>query len=618
MGKEFVVGIDLGTTNSVISWVKPDKTTEVIQNAEGQRTTPSVVTFQKTGEIIVGEPAKRLQVMNSQRTVKSIKRKMGTDYTITIDDKIHNPQEISSFILRKLIKDAEQYLGGPIKKAVITCPAYFNDAQRQATKEAGEIAGLEVLRIINEPTAAALAYGLDKQKNEKVVVYDLGGGTFDVSVLEIGDGVIQVISTNGNNHLGGDDFDELIVHWLNSEFKKQYGIDLSTDNRALQRLYESGEKQKIELSTKMETDINLPFIANTQEGQLHLETKLTRSKLEQIVVELVEKTREPVKLALKDAQLKVEEINEVILVGGMTRMPIIQRIIKEIFGKDGNKSVNPDEAIAVGAQVQSQILGGDMGKDVVLIDVTPLTLGVEVQGGLLESIIVRNTTIPIKKSKIFTTAEDNQPEVQIKIYQGERPMASQNHLLGSFSLIGLLPAPRHVPQIEVTFDIDTDGIVHVTAKDLGTNKEQSMIVTGRNKLSTDEINKMIDEAQKNEEEDKKRKSEVELKNQAISQVYQVEKILKENGDKIPQEMRGTIEPIIHDLNEAITQENFQRIKLLNEQLTEQSLKIGEHIYKNVTPPPEQQEVQSQTVEQTVDEPRKDVNPEEQQANPQPS
>ena len=439
MAKEFVVGIDLGTTNSVIAWVKPDKTSEVISNAEGSRTTSSVVSFSKTGEIIVGEPAKRQAVLNSDRTIRSIKRKMGTDTKNTIDGKDYTPQEISSYILRKMVKDAEAYLGGTIKKAVITCPAYFNDAQRQATKEAGQIAGLEVLRIINEPTAAALAYGLDRKNDEKVVVFDLGGGTFDVSILEIGDGVIQVVSTNGNNHLGGDDFDKRVVDWLADNFRKAHGVDLRNDRQALQRLYEAGEKSKIELSTKMETDISLPFITATAEGPLHLEAKLTRATLESLVRDLVESTRGPVENALRDAKLNASDINEVLLVGGMTRMPLVQQTIKAIFKKEGNKSINPDEAVAVGAAIQSSILSGEMGKDVVLVDVTPLTLGVEVKGGLLEPIIERNTPIPVKKAKVFTTAEDNQTEVEVRVYQGERKIATQNHMLVVSDWSGLCP-----------------------------------------------------------------------------------------------------------------------------------------------------------------------------------
>jgi len=592
MAKEFVVGIDLGTTNSVIAWVKPDKTSEVISNAEGSRTTSSVVSFSKTGEIIVGEPAKRQAVLNSDRTIRSIKRKMGTDTKNTIDGKDYTPQEISSYILRKMVKDAEAYLGGTIKKAVITCPAYFNDAQRQATKEAGQIAGLEVLRIINEPTAAALAYGLDRKNDEKVVVFDLGGGTFDVSILEIGDGVIQVVSTNGNNHLGGDDFDKRVVDWLADNFRKAHGVDLRNDRQALQRLYEAGEKSKIELSTKMETDISLPFITATAEGPLHLEAKLTRATLESLVRDLVESTRGPVENALRDAKLNASDINEVLLVGGMTRMPLVQQTIKAIFKKEGNKSINPDEAVAVGAAIQSSILSGEMGKDVVLVDVTPLTLGVEVKGGLLEPIIERNTPIPVKKAKVFTTAEDNQTEVEVRVYQGERKIATQNHMLGSFRLVGIMSAPRNIPQIEVSFDIDTDGIVNVNAKDLGTGKEQGMVVTGRNKLDPTEINKMVEDAKRNEEEDNRRKQEIEMKNQADHLVYSIEKILRESGDKIPGDLRSKVESLKNDLRDAVNKENMQRIKVLMDALNLESMKMGAFLYKQPNASPDPNDVQT--------------------------
>jgi len=581
--KEYVVGIDLGTTNSVIAWMKPDSSVEVIPNAEGARTTPSIVAFSKTGEILVGEPAKRQLILNSERTIKSIKRKMGTDYKVKIDDKDYTPQEISAFILKKLKRDAEEYLGGEVKKAVITCPAYFNDAQRQATKEAGIIAGFEVLRIINEPTAAALAYGLDKKgKEEKVLVYDLGGGTFDVSILEIGDGVIQVVATSGNNHLGGDDFDQRIIDWLAEEFKKQHGVDLREDKQALQRLRDAAEKAKIELSSKLETDISLPYITATAEGPLHLEMRLTRSMFESLTRDLVEMTRKPVEQALSDAKLKPEDIDEIILVGGMTRVPMVQKFIKEIFGKDPNRGVNPDEAVAVGAAIQAAILAGEegaQGKDIVLVDVTPLTLGIEVKGGLFEPIIPRNSTIPIKKSKVFTTAEDGQTEVEVRVYQGERPIAADNILLGSFRLVGIPPAPRGVPQIEVTFDIDSDGIVHVSAKDLGTGKEQSMVVSGRHQLSEEDINKIIEDAKKFEEQDKRRKEEVELKNKADDLAYYIEKSLKEYGDKIPADEKDKLENLVKDLRDAINKNDIPRIKMLFDELDREKTKIGEYIYK---------------------------------------
>jgi len=585
--KEFVVGIDLGTTNSVIAWMKPDGTVEVIPNAEGSRITPSIVAFTKSGEILVGEPAKRQMILNPERTIKSIKRKMGSDYKVRIDDKEYTPQEISAFILKKMKKDAEEYLGGEIKKAVITCPAYFNDAQRQATKEAGIIAGFDVLRIINEPTAAALAYGLDKAgKEQKVLVYDLGGGTFDVSILEIGDGVIEVIATSGNNHLGGDDFDQRLIDWMAEEFKKQHGVDLREDRQALQRLRDAAEKAKIELSTKMETEVSLPFIAVSPTGQpLHLEMRITRSLFESLTRDLVEMTRGPIETALNDAKLSPQDIDEIILVGGMTRVPMVQRFIREFFGKEPNKSVNPDEAVAIGAAIQAAILAGTegaKGRDIVLVDVTPLTLGIEVKGGLFEPIIPRNTKIPVRKSKIFTTVEDYQTEVEIRVYQGERPIARDNIFLGSFKLVGIPPAPRGVPQIEVAFDIDSDGIVHVSAKDLGSGKEQSMVVTGRHRLSEDEIRRMIEDAKRYEEQDRRLKEEIELKNKADDLAYNVEKSLREYGDKLPVDLKTRLETMIKDLRDAINRNDIPRVKMLYDDLQRESLKIGEYLYKSAT------------------------------------
>ena len=584
--KEFVVGIDLGTTNSVIAWMKPDGNVEVIPNAEGSRITPSVVAFTKTGEILVGEPAKRQMILNPDRTIKSIKRKMGSDYKVRIDDKEYTPQEISALILKKLKKDAESYLGGEIKRAVITCPAYFNDAQRQATKEAGIIAGLDVLRIINEPTAAALAYGLDKKPGEqKVLVYDLGGGTFDVSILEIGDGVIEVIATSGNNHLGGDDFDQRLIDWMAEEFKKQYGIDLREDKQALQRLRDAAEKAKIELSTKLETEVNLPFITATQSGPLHLEMRITRSLFESLTKDLVEMTRGPIERALSDAKLSPNDIDEIILVGGMTRVPLIQNFIKDIFGKEPNKGVNPDEAVAIGAAIQSAILAGEegaKGRDIVLVDVTPLTLGIEIKGGLFEPIIPRNTKIPVKKSKIFTTVEDYQTEVEIRVYQGERSIAKDNIFLGSFKLIGIPPAPRGVPQIEVTFDIDSDGIVNVSAKDLGSGKEQTMVVTGRHKLTEDEIKRMIEDAKRYEEQDKRLREEIELKNKADDLAYSVEKSLKEYGDKLPEDLKRKLEDLIKDLRDAINKNDIPKVKMLFDDLQKESMKIGQYLYRTVS------------------------------------
>jgi len=580
--KEFVVGIDLGTTNSVIAWVKPDKSVEVIPNSEGARTTPSIVSFTKTGEIIVGEPAKRQAILNAERTIRSIKRKMGSNYKVKIDDKEYTPQEISAFILKKLKKDAEEYLGGIIKRAVITVPAYFEDSQRQATKDAGRIAGLEVMRIINEPTAAALAYGLDKKEEEKVLVYDLGGGTFDVSLLEVGGGVVQVIATSGNNHLGGDDFDQRIIDWLVEEFKKQHGIDLREDKQALQRLKDAAERAKIELSNKLETEISLPFITADASGPKHLEAKLTRSRFEAMIRDLVESTRKPIETVLNDAKFSPQDIDEIILVGGSTRIPLVQNFLKEIFGKEPNKSVNPDEAVAIGAAIQASILAGEMGKNVVLVDVTPLSLGVEVKGGLFEKIIERNSTIPTRKSKIFTTAEDGQTEVEVRVYQGEREIARYNKFLGSFRLTGIPPAPRGIPQIEVTFDIDSDGIVHVSAKDLATNKEQSMVVTGRQTLSEDEIRRMVEEAQKYEEEDKRKRQEIEMKNEADNLVYSIEKTLKEHGDKIPADLKSKLESLSKDLKDAIESDNIQRIKILMDELKAESQKIGQYLYQTVT------------------------------------
>jgi molecular chaperone DnaK len=594
--KEYVVGIDLGTTNSVISWVKPDGNAEVIPNAEGSRTTPSIVSFSKTGEIMVGEPAKRQVILNSDRTVRSIKRKMGSDYKAKIDDKEYTPQEISAFILKKLKKDAEDYLDGKISKAVITCPAYFNDSQRQATKEAGVIAGLDVLRIINEPTAAAVAYGLDKTKGDKkIIVYDLGGGTFDVSLLDIGDGVVEVLATAGNNTLGGDDFDEKLIDHIAGEFKKQHGIDLKKDKQAFQRMKDAAERAKIELSTKIETEISLPFITATSDGPLHLEMTITRSTFESLISDFIESTRKQVERVLNDKEISPSDVDDIILVGGSTRIPYVQKFIKDIFGKDPNKGINPDEAVAIGAAIQAGILGGDIDQDLVLVDVTPLTLGVEVKGGLMEPIIDRNSTIPVKKSKVFTTADDGQTEVEIKVYQGERTMANDNIPLGSFKLTGIPPAPRGVPQIEVTFDIDSDGIVHVHAKDLGTNKEQSMVVSGRQKLSDDEIQKIIKDAEKYEEQDKKRKQEVELKNKADELAYRVEKILKESGDKLSDDERSNLETKVKDLREAINNNNMQRVKLLFDQLQEESMKIGQKIYQDQQ---KQQAAQETNAEET--------------------
>lgn len=578
--KQYTVGIDLGTTYSVVAWVKPDGNVEVIPNAEGNRTTPSIVSFSKSGEIMVGEPAKRQAILNADRTVRSIKRKMGTDYTIKIDDKVYTPQEISAYILKKLKTDAEAYLGGKVNKAVITCPAYFNDAQRQATKEAGIIAGLDVQRIINEPTAAAVAYGIDKKEGDrKIIVYDLGGGTFDVSILDIGDGVIEVLSTSGNNHLGGDDFDQRLIDYIAEDFRKKNNVDLRKDKQAFQRLRDVAERAKIELSSKYETEISLPFITATAEGPLHLEMKITRSTFESLIKDLVEGTREQVERAMSDANVTPKEVDEILLVGGSTRIPMVQSFIKSIFGKEPNKNINPDEAVAIGAALQSAILAGSIESDLVLVDVTPLTLGVEVMGGLLEPIIERNATVPVKRSKVFTTAGDGQTEVEVAVYQGERSMAKDNMSLGSFKLTGIAPAPRGIPQIEVTFDIDSDGIVNVSAKDLGTNREQSMVVSGRQKMSEEEIKKIVEDAKKYEEFDKQKKQEVELKNQADQLAYSIDKLLSESGDKISSEDRGKLENLVKDLRDALSQENMQKVKLLFDQLQKESMRVGQSVYQ---------------------------------------
>ncbi|WP_129408184.1 molecular chaperone DnaK [Marinitoga lauensis] len=578
--KEYVVGIDLGTTNSAIAWMKPDGNVEVIPNAEGKRTTPSIVHFSKDGTVIVGEPAKRQVVLHPERTIRSIKRKMGSDYKVTVDNKNFTPQQISAFVLQKLVRDAEAYLGGKIKKAVITVPAYFNDAQRQATKEAGEIAGLEVLRIINEPTAASIAFGLNKvHEDKKIVVYDLGGGTFDVSILDVGEGVIEVVSTSGNNHLGGDDFDQRIIDWLVDEFKKEHGSDISNDRQAMQRLKEAAETAKIELSTKLETEINLPFITVVNGQPVHLQKTLTRKKFEELVRDLVESTRGPIETALKDAGLSAQEIDDVLLVGGSTRIPAVQELVKSIFQKEPSKGVNPDEAVAVGAAVQAAIMTGNTEQDLVLVDVTPLSLGVEVKGGLMEVIIPKNSKIPIRKSKVFTTAADFQSEVEIGVFQGERPLARDNFFLGSFKLTGIPPAPRGVPQIEVSFDIDANGIVNVSAKDLGTGKQQSMVVTGRNKLSSEDIERMIREAQEYEEQDKRKREEIELKNQADDLAYQVEKLINENKDKVPEEQRTRLESLISDVRDAINNNDIAKLKIVMEDLKNESMKLGQLIYQ---------------------------------------
>jgi len=583
-----VVGIDLGTTNSVIAVIEGGTPT-VIPNAEGSRLTPSVVAFTKKGERLVGQLAKRQAVLNPERTIKSIKRKMGTAERINIDGKDYSPEEISSMILRKMVDDASAYLGEKITKAVITVPAYFNDSQRQATKNAGKIAGLDVLRIINEPTAASLAYGLDKKKAETILVWDLGGGTFDVSILEVGEGVFEVKSTSGDTHLGGDDYDERIVDYIASEFMKEHGIDLRKDRQALQRLVEAAEKAKCELSSMLETNISLPFITADQFGPKHLEMTLTRAKFEELTADITERTIGPYRRAIADAGITEKDIDEVVLVGGSTRMPCIQELVKKLTGKEPNKGVNPDEVVAVGAAIQAGVLAGEV-KDIVLLDVTPLSLGVETLGGVFTTLIPRNTTIPTKKSEIFTTAEDGQTAVDIHVLQGERPMARDNKSLGIFRLEGIPPAPRGLPKIEVTFDIDSNGILNVTAKDLATNKEQRITITASTNLTKEEIDRMLKEAQQYEAEDKKRKEAIEVKNKADGFAYQIEKNLKEWADKISTNDKEDIERKLNELKEALKTDDINRIKQTEEALRQATYRIAEAMYSKVqgggpTPPP---------------------------------
>jgi molecular chaperone DnaK len=572
-----VIGIDLGTTNSCMAIMEGGEVI-VIPNAEGGRTTPSVVGFSKTGERLVGQMAKRQAISNPERTVLSIKRHMGTDYKVTIDGKQYTPEEISAMILQKLKADAEAYLGEKIEKAVITVPAYFNDSQRQATKDAGRIAGLDVLRIINEPTAAALAYGLDKEENQTILVFDLGGGTFDVSILEIGDGVFEVKATSGNNRLGGDDFDQRIIDWMVSEFKKETGIDLRKDRMAMQRLKEAAEKAKIELSTVYTTNINLPFISADESGPKHLDLTLTRAKFEEMTADLIEKTMGPTRQALEDAGLKPEDIDKVLLVGGATRMPAVQEAIRRFLGKEPHKGINPDECVAIGAAIQGAVLAGEV-KDVVLLDVTPLSLGIETLGGVFTKIIERNTTIPVSRSQIFSTAADNQTTVEIHVLQGERPMAADNKSLGRFLLTGIPPAPRGVPQIEVKFDIDVNGIVHVSAKDLGTGREQSITITGSTRLKEEEIQRMIKEAERYAEEDRKRKEEAEVRNQADSMLYQAERTLKEFRDRADRATVERLEKAMADLREALAGKDVARIRQRMEDLTKPLYELTTAMYQ---------------------------------------
>ncbi len=593
MGK--IIGIDLGTTNSEVAFVEAGKPT-IIKSAEGQPYFPSVVAFTKDGEMLVGETAKRQAVTNPEGTVQRIKRKMGTSEKIKIRGKDYSPQQISAFILQKIKKDAEDFIGEPITEAVITVPAYFNDDQRQATKDAGKIAGLKVKRIINEPTAASLAYGLDKKGDHRIAVYDFGGGTFDITLMEVGEGVFEVLSTNGDTKLGGSDMDQALVDYIAEDFKKNHKIDLKKDPGTLQRILEASEKAKMELSSTLQTDINLPYITVVDGEPKHLEMKLSRAKFEEIISPYVDKTIEPCKQALKDAKLKASDIDHVVLVGGTTRIPLVMKKVEEIFGKKPKRDVDPMECVAIGAAIQAGVMSGDIDKDIVLLDVTPLTLSIETLGGVATPLIDRNTTIPAKKSKVFSTAADNQTTVDINVLQGERPMATDNKSLGRFHLDGILPAPRGIPQIEVSFDIDVNGILSVSAKDLGTNKEQSIRITGSTKLSDSDIEKMKQEAKEHEEEDKKRKEKIEIRNNADALVHSTEKTLEELGDKFTKEDKESIETGLKDLREALTGDDLPQIKEKTEKLQEALQKASQVIYQQAAEQYQQQQANQQTTD----------------------